>query len=83
MRPRKRGREKKLERGMPQTKAELKAALTAKYNEALDELLEASEHMENFAELEEAVRQLAEKTLPATAACKARTPACVSRLLRL
>lgn len=47
-------------------KAETKAALIAQYSEALDELLEANEHIEDFAELEEAVSQLAEKTLPAT-----------------
>lgn len=51
---------------MGQTKAEMKAALLAQYSDALDELLAANEQIEGFADLEEAVSQLAERTLPQT-----------------
>lgn len=51
---------------MKQSKAELKASLIAKYSEALDKLLDANEAIEDFSELEEAVSQLAERTLPET-----------------
>ena len=46
--------------------AELKAALMAHYSQALDELLAKNEGLEDFGELEEAVSQLAEQTLPQT-----------------
>jgi len=51
---------------MRQSKADLKASLIAHYSEALEELLEQSESLEDFADLEEAVSQLAERTLPQT-----------------
>ncbi|MDQ3398621.1 MAG: hypothetical protein M3511_12795 [Deinococcota bacterium] len=51
---------------MGQTKAEIKASLITQYSEALDVLLEESETLEDFADLEEAVSQLAERTLPQT-----------------
>ena len=51
---------------MKQSKAEIKANLIAQYSEAVDKLLEESERLEGFAELEEAVSQLAERTLPQT-----------------
>jgi DNA-binding HxlR family transcriptional regulator len=51
---------------MKQNKADLKAALIAQYSEALDVLLEENETLEDFADLEEAVSQLAERTLPRT-----------------
>lgn len=51
---------------MRQTKAEIKASLIAQYSEALDVLLEESETLEDFADLEEGVSQFAERTLPQT-----------------
>ena len=51
---------------MNQRKADLKAKLLAHYSVALDTLLEESEGLEEFAALEEAVSQLAERTLPHT-----------------
>lgn len=51
---------------MNQREAELRAELLAAYSVALDTLLEESEGLEDFAELEEAVSQLAERTLPHT-----------------
>lgn len=51
---------------MNQSKAELKAELLGRYSVALDTLFEESEGLEDFAELEEAVSQLAERTLPQT-----------------
>lgn len=68
---------------MNQREADLKAELLARYSVALDTLLEESEGLEDFAELEEAVSQLAERTLPQTLsalqASKAFSPS-VSRL---
>ncbi len=51
---------------MKKNRAELKAALVAKYSEAIDELLAETEAKEDFRELEEAVERLASKTLPET-----------------
>jgi len=51
---------------MRKSQVELKAALLAKYSEALDELLAETETKEDFRELEEAVEKLAAKTLPET-----------------
>jgi hypothetical protein len=51
---------------MKKSRAELKAALLAKYSEALDELLAETEAKEDFRDLEEAVEKLAAKTLPET-----------------
>lgn len=51
---------------MKKSQAEIKAALLAKYSEALDELLEETALKEDFRELEEAVEKLAAKTLPET-----------------
>ena len=51
---------------MDNDKAELRRALIERYKEALDELLRANEEIDDFAELEEAVTRLAEKTLPET-----------------
>lgn len=51
---------------MKRTKAEIKANLIAQYSEAVDKLLEASESLDDFAELEQAVSELAERTLPQT-----------------
>jgi hypothetical protein len=51
---------------MKKSQAELKAALLAKYSEALDEMLAETEGTEDFRELEEAVEKLAAKTLPET-----------------
>ena len=51
---------------MRQSKADLKTKLMARYSEAVDKLLEESEALEDFADLEEAVSQLAEQTLPQT-----------------
>jgi len=47
-------------------KAALREELLKRYSQALDELLEKSEGMEDFGELEEAVNGLAQKTLPPT-----------------
>ena len=49
---------------MKKSQAELKAALVAKYSEAINELLAETEAKEDFRELEEAVERLASKTLP-------------------
>lgn len=51
---------------MRQSKADLKTKLMAQYSEAVDKLLEESEALEDFADLEEAVSQRAEQTLPQT-----------------
>lgn len=51
---------------MKRTQVELKAALLAQYSEALDKLLTKNAGLEDFGELEEAVSQLAEQTLPQT-----------------
>lgn len=47
-------------------RAALKEELLKRYSQALDELLEESEGIEDFGELEEAVHSLAQKTLPPT-----------------
>lgn len=44
----------------------MKEELLKRYSQALDELLEESEGIEDFGELEEAVNGLAQKTLPQT-----------------
>lgn len=46
------------------SKTELKAAMMEHYSKAVDELLEANEQIDDFVELEKAVSELAEKTLP-------------------
>lgn len=51
---------------MKKNRAELKAALVKQYSDALETLLEENERLEDFAELEEAVSQLAERALPQT-----------------
>ncbi len=51
---------------MKKEKSEIKAELMKEYSKALDQLLEENEKIEGFAELEEAVTRLAEKTLPKT-----------------
>lgn len=48
------------------SKAEIKAELIESYSKAVDELLEKNESIDNFVELEKAVAELAEKTLPET-----------------
>ena len=53
---------------MNTNRAKLREALISRYSEALDELLEVNEGIDNFAELEEAVTRLAERTLPETIA---------------
>ena len=45
-------------------KAAIKAELLERYSVAVDELLEESEGVEEFEELEECVNVLAQKTLP-------------------
>jgi DNA-binding HxlR family transcriptional regulator len=47
-------------------RAALKEELLKRYSQALEELLEESEGIEDFGELEEAVNGLAQKTLPRT-----------------
>jgi hypothetical protein len=47
-------------------KSALKEELLKRYSQALDEMLEESEGIEDFGELEEAVNGLAQKTLPQT-----------------
>lgn len=51
---------------MNNDKAKLRRVLIERYTEALDELLGANDEIDDFAELEEAVTHLAEKTLPET-----------------
>lgn len=51
---------------MNSDKAELRRVLIERHTEALDELLRANDEIDDFAELEEAVTRLAEKTLPET-----------------
>lgn len=51
---------------MKKSQGNLKAALLAQYSDALDELLAINEQLKDFTDLEEAVSQLAERTLPKT-----------------
>ena len=46
------------------SKAEIKAELIESYSKAVDELLEKNEKIDNFVDLEKAVAELAEQTLP-------------------
>ncbi len=60
MRPKKQGM---LKWGM-KSKAEIKAELIETYSKAVDELLEKNDEIDNFVDLEKAVVELAEQTLP-------------------
>ncbi len=51
---------------MTKSQAKLKAELLQRYSEQLDKLLEKSQGIEDFAEMEEAVSAFAEQTLPQT-----------------
>ena len=46
------------------SKAEIKAELIETYSKAVDELLEKNDKIDNFVELEKAIAELGEKTLP-------------------
>lgn len=48
------------------SKAEIKTELIETYSKAVDELLKKNESIDDFVELEKAVAELAEKTLPDT-----------------
>jgi hypothetical protein len=51
---------------MTKSQANLKAALMERYSKELDKLLEKSQGLEDFGELEEAVSAFAAQTLPRT-----------------
>ena len=51
---------------MTKSQAKLKAELLQRYSEQLDKLLEKSQGIEDFAEMEEAVSAFVEQTLPQT-----------------
>jgi hypothetical protein len=51
---------------MTKSQAKLKAELMERYSEQLDKLLEKSQGIEDFGEMEEAVSEFAEQTLPQT-----------------
>jgi hypothetical protein len=51
---------------MRKSQEELKAELLQRYSEELDKLLEKSQGIEDFGEMEEAVNAFAEQTLPQT-----------------
>lgn len=48
------------------SKADIKAELIETYSKAVDELLEKNDKIDNFVDLEKAVAELAEETLPNT-----------------
>jgi hypothetical protein len=51
---------------MTKRQAQVKAELMQRYSEQLDKLLEKSQGLEDFGEMEEAVNEFAEATLPQT-----------------
>ena len=51
---------------MTKSRAQVKAKLMERYSEQLDKLLEKSQDIEDFGEMEEAVSAFAEQTLPQT-----------------